>query len=558
MERPEYWDRLIGFLSDCGFNALTLWSIHPWSYMVRPPSFPEACPFSDRELERWQRLWRGVFRLGRERGVEIVPVCFNIFVSPELARARGFAPYSVDLSSGYNGPGDYSPEVRAYNREIVSLVLKTYPEIGGIGVSQNERMEGVSLEAWQRWIVETYFDLAERYLQDKTFIVRCHTRPTPSLTREAIETYPGRLPDRTLVDVKFNWSHGHATSEFHYMHEGDDGTALRDPLPTKYKLVYTIRNEDFFGLDYGSVSFMRELIRASSGPETAGFIIGSECLIPAKEYIVRPPEGPAWDYLFQRQPMFWVGWGTALVNPHAGRDSIAGKLAVMAERHCGGGLADAAALLGAADLAGRTANRVAASIASTWDFTLYSEGLLKGARQDWFGQPFDDASPLISMRELINARPLDPGWAPIIGWVDDPAGAWRVTPPDRISELRRDCTRALDILDRLAEREPASMLDAYERASAGAWALLGLCFADRLAAAIARARSRSFVRSLRAARSHYARLCAVLDPWIPDPYELLHLGDNYIREQFEHPMAKFSHRGVLSLMDEELRRLASR
>ncbi len=558
MERPEFWDRLIGFLSDCGFNALTLWSIHPWSFMVRPPSFPEACPFDDRELDRWQSLWRGVFRIGRERGVEIVPVCFNIFVSPELARARGLAPYSADLSCGYNGPGDYSAEVRAYNREIVSEVLRAYPDIGGIGVSQNERMEGVSLEAWQRWIVETYFELAGRYLQDKTFIVRCHTRPTPSLTREAIESYPGRLPDRTLVDVKFNWSHGHATPEFHYMHEGDDGTALREPVPTRYKLVYTVRNEDFFGLDYGSISFMQDLIRANASPRTAGFIIGSECLIPAKEYIVRPRGGPAWDYLYQRQPLFWIGWGTVLADPDADRETVAAKLDALAERHCGGRLADPLTLLEACDLACRTANRVAASIASTWDFTLYSEGLIKGARQDWFGQPFDDTSPLISVSELVHARPLDPEWAPVGAWVDDPTVSGSVTPPDRIAELRRDGTRALELLGRLDATEPASMLDAYERACARAWALLGLCFADRLAAAIACARSRSFAGSLRAARSNYAELCAVLDPWIPQPYELLHLGDNYIRETFRHPMAKFNHRGVLSLMDEELRRLEAR
>ena len=584
MRDPEFWRRIIPFFADCGFNALTLWSIHPWSLMVRPRAWPDACGFSDAELAEWQALWRLIFGLGREHAIEVIPVCFNIFVSPELARSRGLAAYSGDLATGYNGVGDYSPEVRAYNREIVREAIAAYPEMGGIGVSQNERMEGVSLQEWQDWIAETYFDLAEELLQEKTFIVRAHTRPAPAMTRAAIESYPGSLPQRTLVDLKFNWSHGHAAPGFEYMHEGDSGEALRDPPPERFKLVFTVRNEDFFGLEYGSTSFMRELIEANARADTAGFIIGSECLIPAQEYIVRPPGGPQWDFLYQRQPLFWSGWGTLLANPEADEGILTRRYAEVSARHCGAAPSDASALFRAADLACRTANHIATSIASTWDFTLYTEGMIKGVRQDWFGQPFDAASPLLRLRELADARPLDPRWCSIREYAggladDDSAGpdaGAPVSPADRANQLRSQCGAALGLLRRLAvATAPSSQIEGYERASAAAWAHLGLCFAERIDAAVALARielaasadgpadgdadggtlgelKTDLFRALSAARGHYAELCATLDPWIPEPYELLHLGDRYTAERFDSPMERFHHRAVLALIDEEI------
>ena len=603
MQKPEFWRRLIPFLADCGFNTLTLWSIHPWSLMVRPAKWPDACPFSDRELADRQTLWKLIFRTGIENGVEIILFNWNIFVSPELARSRGLARYSADLATGYNGSGDYSAEVQEYNRDIVREVLETFPEIGGLGIGQNERMEGVSLERWQQWTRDTWFDIAERYLQDKAFIVRAHTRPAPSMTRRAIEEYPGKLPERTYIDIKFNWSHGHATPDFHYMHEGDDGSALRDPPPSRYKLLFTVRNEDFFGLDYGNVGFMRELVSTNSRDDTGGYLVGSECLIPAKEYIVRPGGDRSWDFLFQRQLLFWCGWGHTLSEAaehrarpgnhtqpdnhtqpiddaqaidHAG--AVAGRLQTVARHSLDVEFTAAESLVRAADRASRTANHIATSIASTWDFTHYSEGMIKGVRQDWFGQPFDPTSSLISIRELIDARPLDPDWLSVREYVNGRTDK-PVTPPSRTEELLASCHEASAILDDQSLPAAGSQLEAYERACARSWAHLGCCFALRLEAAVllareepsqtggnasrnsseaaaatgtSEARRSELANTLLRSRAHYADLCECLDPWIPEPYPLLHLGDRFITEEFEVPMERFHHRDVLRLIDHEI------
>ena len=52
------------------FNALSLWNAHPFPYLVRSSSFPEACPFDDEELEEWRVFWKSLFGMARERGIE--------------------------------------------------------------------------------------------------------------------------------------------------------------------------------------------------------------------------------------------------------------------------------------------------------------------------------------------------------------------------------------------------------------------------------------------------------------------------------------------------------
>jgi hypothetical protein len=43
---------------DNRFNTLTLWNLHPYTYLIRPKNFPEATPFKDNELKEWQNTIR--------------------------------------------------------------------------------------------------------------------------------------------------------------------------------------------------------------------------------------------------------------------------------------------------------------------------------------------------------------------------------------------------------------------------------------------------------------------------------------------------------------------
>ena len=93
------------------FNALTLWNLHPFTYMIRPRNFPAACPSTDAELEQWRVFWRTLFRMAKDRGIETYLVNWNIVVSPEFAKAYGVKEKN-----------DQSEIVRRYTRECVTQV----------------------------------------------------------------------------------------------------------------------------------------------------------------------------------------------------------------------------------------------------------------------------------------------------------------------------------------------------------------------------------------------------------------------------------------------------
>ncbi len=61
----HFWQRFLDMMAENRFNVLSLWNLHPFTYMIRPKGFVEACPFSDRELAQWQRFWRRLFRMAK-------------------------------------------------------------------------------------------------------------------------------------------------------------------------------------------------------------------------------------------------------------------------------------------------------------------------------------------------------------------------------------------------------------------------------------------------------------------------------------------------------------
>lgn len=84
----RFWQRFLDMMAENRFNVLSLWNLHPFTYMIRPKGFAEACPFSDKELAQWQGFWRRLFSMAKERGIETYIVNWNIVVSPEFAKAH--------------------------------------------------------------------------------------------------------------------------------------------------------------------------------------------------------------------------------------------------------------------------------------------------------------------------------------------------------------------------------------------------------------------------------------------------------------------------------------
>ena len=478
----RFWEAFLDMLVENRFNAISLWTLHPFSYMIQPKNFPEASPWTKAEFEEWRRLYREIFRLAKERGLDTYLVHWNIFVSEPFAKAHGVA--KENFYPHYYVRGDTSGIVRRYLRESVTQTLEEYPDLDGFGVSHGEGMAGMTPLERQQWIDEV---LIAGMLEAKRPVKLIHRVPFSSgtssepgvsrnveqVTRAAIERLGARFAGSIWVEMKFNWSHAHTTPKLVKVHGGELGDTYFEPPPVNYKVTWMVRNEDFFALRWGVPDFIREhLARNGSQIHVGGYFVGSETYIPALDYFTAVEEPVSWKWAFERQWLFYKLWGRLLYDP-ATPDTVFQAEFV---RRYGG---KARGLLRAYSLASATQLRLGSLYDSRWDFTLYGEGFL--ALQG-------DYTRYISVDQLIRQPVMDPDYVSVTDFVEATRSgaafaAGRVTPPTLADQLERDNREALRLVDGIDTGADASLR--YEVADVKAWARLGLHLAEKLRGAVA-------------------------------------------------------------------------
>lgn len=500
----RFWQRFLDMMAENRFNVLSLWNLHPFTYMIRPKGFPEACPFSDRELAEWQRFWRRLFRMAKERGIETYIVNWNIVVSPEFAKAHGMKERN-----------DKSEIVREYTRQCVTQVINEYDELTGLGVTLADWMNNMTPREREDWIQETFIKGIKQAKRPAKFIHRSVLAGSPLEMRRVIDE--ANFPDPVWVEIKFNWSHGHSTPRLSITHDYSSGQIderFWQPKPENYRIAWMIRNEDFFILRWGQPDFIREHIAVNGRDYVGGYFIGSEGYIPAKEYAHKPDKHLTWEYAFEKQWLFYKLWGRLLYDPNTPDNVFAAEF----DRRHGSDIGDK--LLEAYALASRMPLRLASFHRATWDYTLYSEGFLAPA-QTGFN---DKVSAFISIDELIRHKTLDPTYLSIFDYVKAIVGNDQVersllTPLQLAEDLEKDGKRALELVESLRNRarQNTHTLNC-EIADVQAWAYLSLYFADKLRAGVAletfrktkaKEQQRKSVALLESAATHWAELIEV-------------------------------------------------
>ncbi|WP_373520443.1 glycoside hydrolase family 20 zincin-like fold domain-containing protein [Aquiflexum sp.] len=478
----KYWEAFLDMMVENRFNSLSIWNLHPFVFMIQAKNFPEASPFSPKEMEEWKNLHKSIFKMAKERAIETYIIPFNIFVSHEFANAHNLAQKNV--YPHYYVPGDTSEIVKRYTRESITQVLQEYPELTGFGLTLGEGMAGMTPQQREDWMFETYIE-GMRLAGRPTKLV--HRIPFSStteslgatsvelekLTRKAIEKEAKLdfIDGPIWADLKYNWSHAHSTPKLVKVHGGEMFDTFYNPLPEGYKVTYTARNEDFFALRWGVPQFIRDHISQNSQSYVGGYFVGSESYIPAKDYFTAVKGSVDWKFAFQRQWLFYKLWGRLLYNPETPDEVFAATY----KNKYG---TDGAILLEAMSLASSTQMKIGSLYDSRWDFTLYGEGLMA---------LIGDTTKYISADRLINQPTLDPDYVSVKDYVLTLKGGkdyapGKITPPVLISLLERDCNKALDLIKGIESHQNNSLM--YELADIKIWANLGLHLAEKLKGSI--------------------------------------------------------------------------
>lgn len=478
----KYWEDFLDMMVENRFNVVSLWNLNPYTFMVMPKNFPEASPWSEKEMAEWQKLYRGIFKMAKERALDTYIVHWSIFVSKQFADAHGVA--KQNFYPHYFVPGDTSEIVRRYLRESVKQTLEEYPDLDGIGISHGEGMAEMTPLQRQQWMDDV---LIAGMLEVKRPVKLIHRVPFSSglssepgvsknveqVTRAAMEKLEDRFAGPIWVEMKFNWSHGHSTPKLEKVHGGKLGDTYFVPQPKNYKIVWQVRNEDFFALRWGVPEFIRSHIALNgSANYVGGYFIGSETYIPALDYFTANKAGVSWKWAFQRQWLFYKLWGRLLYEAKT-PDSV---FQAEFNRRFG---EKGNNLLQAYSLASNTQLRLASLYDSTWDFMLYSEGFL--ALQG-------DVTKYISVDRLISQKTMASEYVSIADYVAKVREGksftqGEVTPIALAAMLDADNREALKLVQGIDTKDNPSLM--YEVADVKVWANLGLHLAEKIKGAVA-------------------------------------------------------------------------
>ncbi|MEY2881219.1 MAG: hypothetical protein RLZZ15_3599 [Verrucomicrobiota bacterium] len=488
----KFWEAFLDMMAENRFNTLTLWSLHPFHTMVRPKNFPEASRFTDAELAEWQTLWRGLFAMAKARGIETYLINWNIFVSPEFSRAHNVARWS-DGGRHIGGEAENSEIVVRYTRETVTQVLNEYPDLTGLGITLGEQMGGMNPEQRRGWLDRTFFAGMADAKRTTKFIYRAPLSANTSsngttseendrLTRTQIEKLPANVTGPVYVEFKHNWSHALSSPDLFMVHGGTLSDAYWNPAPTRHKVVWTMRNEDIFVLRWGQPDFVRAFVQNQQKDYVGGAIIGSECYIPALDYISAPGPHKNWRFAFERQWLFYAVWGRLLYDKSTPDRVFAGLL----EHRFGAGLGDD--LLQGWKLASQVPLHFASFYRGTWDGSIQTETFSSWIDKDDGGRTFFDIDAFIKRPVLDTKRYVN---------IADFVKANGVVAPGVLSplmlaaQLDRDAADAAQRVAAIRRKAKPSPTLECEITDIEAWGAFGRYFAEKLRAGVALATARA-------------------------------------------------------------------
>lgn len=525
-----FWKGFLDMMVENRFNKLTLWNLHPFSFMVKTKKYPEGCSVSDKDLPEWQQFWTSLFRMAKDRGIETYLVNWNIFVSAEFAKAHNVCDYCIQ-GKHFVPQGDTSAITKDFYRESIRDVLNTYPDLTGLGITLGEGMGNMTAVERQKWILDNYIQGMRMASRKAKFIYRVPLSAgsssggqtsveTEKLTRSTLDTltcFDGPIN----IELKFNWSHAFSTPNLVKVHGGKLNDVYWNPLPTNYSLSWMMRNEDFFMLRWGQTDFVRKHIALNVKPHVNGYYVGSETYIPAKDYITSLP-GTSYKYAFERQWMYYKTMGRLLYNPNTSDVFFKNEFEQRFPKQ-GDKLFDTQAKASIVPLViGSWQN-------ATWDFSLYAEGFLYSTKVN-----NKKAQKLIPLTDMAQKNPMEPSYMSVVDFLakEDNLPKGKISPFHLADSLETICN---DVLKNANVIKIGKSVDLrYEVADMKAWANLGLYFSNKLRAAVEYKRYNTSkdkkdlnqaIAWLTKATANWSSLVAVTTP-VYKPVELTHFCEN--------------------------------
>lgn len=359
-----FWTKLIDQQARNRYNMLSVWVHHPFPALVKLEDYPKACLPNiegfdgfkkDMNHEKRVAFWRDVMRYAHARGMKFYFFNWNIYTD--------FAKVSYpDLKQDPR-----SKQTIDYMSKSMAALIATYPELDGFGITSGDGMDGTQQENVQ-WTWDAMGKAATAYLKANPERKFNLIHRSVKATAEAVNTIYGplkALPNATLdYSVKYAMAHMYSTTTPRWT--GD----IQSVSKLGMKTWLTLRNDDFFYLNWGNPVFVRDFLTAIPQKDTVvGMYIGIDGFNPSRTYFCKN-EALNGQLEVERRWFMEMLWGRLSYNPKTSDKALKSLLGAHYPS------AETEALYAAWALASRSLPKVTELIMGEWklDFHWYPEG----------------------------------------------------------------------------------------------------------------------------------------------------------------------------------------
>ena len=311
----SFWTSFLDRMAEEKLNLLSLWSLNPFPSMVSIPEYPgteledvmaeekpQAGQLSGYGLFDTHRklvlvkkmtmdekiaFWKRVMAYAKDRCIKIVIVTWNVFT------------YGTEGYHGGIAADQLNKETEDYFRAGTKALIKTYPDLAGIGITSGENM----------WMDET----------DIPFLARSYGQGI----KDALADEPGRefrfihrmqmahyqeiidnfsdLPCPLEISFKYSQAHMLSSDKPHFI----DGflKQKREGL----KVWLTVRNDDFYMMRWGDPEYMKSYIKNMPAETLEGVYLGADGYTWGRVYIDKKDDSHP--LFFDKMWYFFSMWG---------------------------------------------------------------------------------------------------------------------------------------------------------------------------------------------------------------------------------------------------------
>lgn len=164
----EQWIEFLDFLVDNRMNTLYLWNGHPFASLVKLEDYPYALEVSEEVYQRNVEMYRLLTEEADKRGIWVIQMFYNIFVSKPFAEHH-------HIETQHAAPSEL---VADYNRQSITRFMEMYPNVGLL-VCLGEALRGQ--ENQEAWMNETVIPAVKQAMatrgttEEPPIVVRAHS-----------------------------------------------------------------------------------------------------------------------------------------------------------------------------------------------------------------------------------------------------------------------------------------------------------------------------------------------------------------------------------------------